>query len=220
MDVFEDPGHPHKGQPVLEKGVKPEEAEAAVILIHGRGATAQSIMTLSDELKEPGICWLAPQASYHTWYPYSFLTPVEQNEPGLSSALTIIAELVDRLLQAGVPRERMVIAGFSQGACLALEFAARNPARYGGVVALSGGLIGAHVLPAQYTGSMNRTPVFLGCSDFDHHIPEERVHASAHIFESLGASVTCKIYEELGHTINENELKHFRTIIKEAKAKR
>ena len=220
MDIFDDPGHPHQGQPVLEKGVKPEEAKAAVILIHGRGATAQSIMTLSNELNEPEVCWLAPQASYHTWYPYSFLTPVEQNEPGLSSALTIIAGLADRLMQAGVPRERIVIAGFSQGACLALEFAARNPARYGGVVALSGGLIGARVLPTQYTGSMHRTPVFLGCSDFDHHIPEERVHASARIFEELQASVTCKIYEGLGHTINDNELKHFRTILTQAKQAR
>lgn len=220
MDIFDDPDHPHQGQPVLEKGVKAEEAEAAVILIHGRGATAQSIMTLKEELNEPGLCWLAPQASYHTWYPYSFLTPVEQNEPGLSSALAIIAGLVDRLMQAGISRERIVIAGFSQGACLALEFAARNPARYGGIVALSGGLIGAHVHADQYTGSMHRTPVFLGCSDFDHHIPEERVHVSAHIFEELQASVTCKIYEGLGHTINENELKHFRTILTQAKRAR
>lgn len=214
--TLEDINHPHKGQPVLEKGRRPEDAAAAVILLHGRGASAESILSLERSLRDTvrsDLAWLAPQANYHTWYPYHFIQPEEKNEPSLTSALKIVEELLERLSAAGIPREKTVIAGFSQGACLSLEYAGRNPGRYGGVLALSGGLIGETVDDAKYQGSMEETPVFLGCSDFDPHIPEDRVHESAEVFERLGADVTKKIYEGLGHTINKDELNYFRAMI-------
>ncbi len=213
--IFDDTTQPHQGQPVIEKGKALDEAKAAVILIHGRGATAESILSLADDVNQPEAAWLAPQASKYTWYPYSFLAPTEQNEPGLSSGLQAIGELIEKVEEAGIPKEKIVLAGFSQGACLSLEFAARNPARYGGVVALSGGVIGPQVENGRYQGSMNGTPVFFGCSDYDHHIPEQRVHESADVFERLEAGVTKKIYSGLGHTVNEDELNHFRNIIKQ-----
>ncbi|MGM0738474.1 MAG: alpha/beta hydrolase [Bacteroidota bacterium] len=211
--MFDDTSKPHQGQPVIEKGVALDQASTAVILLHGRGASAESILTLADEVHRPEAAWLAPQAAHYTWYPFSFLAPIEQNEPGLSSALEMLSELVERIEDADVPKGRIILAGFSQGACLSLEFAARNPARYGGVVALSGGVIGPEVEQGRYNGDMDRTPVFLGCSDYDHHIPEERVHETADLFERLGAGVTKKIYPGLGHTINEDELDHFRKVL-------
>ena len=211
--IFDNTNHTHQGQAVNEKGKALDQASAAVILIHGRGASAQSILSLADEVDQPDAAWLAPQASNFTWYPYSFLAPIEQNEPGLSSGLQVIAELIEITGKAGIPKSKIVLAGFSQGACLSLEFAARHPARYGGVVALSGGVIGPEVEHGRYQGDMEQTPVFLGCSDYDHHIPEERVHESAGVFQRLGADVTKKIYEGLGHTVNEDELNHFREIL-------
>ncbi len=213
--IFDENSQPHQGQPVIEKGKAIKEAKAAVILIHGRGATAESILTLAGEVNLPDAAWLAPQASKYTWYPYSFLAPIEHNEPGLSSGLKVVGELIEKIEDAGIPKERIVLAGFSQGACLSLEFAARNPARYGGVVALSGGVIGPQVENDRYQGSMNGTPVFLGCSDYDHHIPEERVHESAVVFERLEAEVAKKIYSGLGHTVNVDELNHFRNILEQ-----
>ncbi len=211
--IFDNTSDPHQGQPILEKGKNLEDAAAAVILVHGRGASAQSILTLAGEVDRPEAAWLAPQAANYTWYPFSFLAPIEQNEPGLTSALGLLSELVARVEEAGLPKDKIVLAGFSQGACLSLEFAARNPARYGGVVALSGGVIGPELDDARYSGDMAKTPVFLGCSDHDHHIPEERVHESAALFERLGARVVKKIYPGLGHTINEDEIGHFRNIM-------
>ena len=214
--TFEDSNHPHQGQPVLEKGRKPEDASAAVILLHGRGASADSILTLERSLRDTvrsDLAWLAPQANYHTWYPYHFIQPEEKNEPSLTSALKIVGELLERLSAAGIPREKTVIAGFSQGACLSLEYAGRNPGRDGGILALSGGLIGETVDDTKYQGSMDETPVFLGCSDYDPHIPEDRVHESAEVFDRLGADVTKKIYEGLGHTINKDELNYFRKML-------
>lgn len=214
--MLEDSNHPHKGQAVLKKGRRAEDAAGAVILLHGRGASADSIMSLEQSLRDTvrdDLAWLAPQANYHTWYPYHFIQPEEKNEPSLTSALRVVGELLERLSAAGVPQEKTVIAGFSQGACLSLEYAGRNPGRYGGIVALSGGLIGAGIDDSKYQGSMQETPVFFGCSDYDPHIPEERVHESAEVFERLGADVTKKIYEGLGHTINKDELNHFRKVL-------
>ncbi len=213
--IFDKTSSPHQGQPVIEQGKPLKEAAAAVILVHGRGATAESILTLAGEVDRPDAAWLAPQAANYTWYPLSFLAPDDQNEPGLGSALELLSVVVAKVEEAGLPKEKIILAGFSQGACLSLEYAARNPARYGGVVAFSGGVIGPEVDEDRYTGDMAQTPVFLGCSDYDHHIPEKRVHESANLFERLGARVTKKIYPGLGHTINEDELAHFRIIMDE-----
>lgn len=211
--MFDDTSKPHQGQPVIEKGIALDQASTAVILLHGRGASAESILTLADEVHRAEAAWLAPQAVHYTWYPFSFLAPIEQNEPGLTSALEMLSELVERIEGSDIPKSKIILAGFSQGACLSLEFTARNPARYGGVVALSGGVIGPEVEQDRYNGDMDRTPVFLGCSDYDHHIPEKRVHETADLFERLGARVTKKIYPGLGHTINEDELDHFRKVL-------
>jgi phospholipase/carboxylesterase len=196
----------HQGQPVVVAGRPLQEADAAVVMIHGRGASAESILTLAGELGHPELTYLAPQAAGSTWYPNSFLAPLERNEPYLSSALESLEALLARLEAAGIPAERTVLLGFSQGACLSLEFAARHAQPFGGVVALSGGLIGPPGTPREYAGSFGGTPVFLGCSDRDPHIPEERVHESAEIFRQMGARVTARIYPGLGHTVNDDEL--------------
>jgi phospholipase/carboxylesterase len=199
---------PHQGQPILTAGEAVERATGALILIHGRGATAQSIISLSDsdELAQPGLAYLAPQAAGNTWYPYSFLSPIPDNEPYLSSALAAIQDLLDGLSQAGIVPERTMLLGFSQGACLALEFVARHARRYGGVVGLSGGLIGPDDTPREYGGALAGTPVFLGCSDIDPHIPKERVLYSAEVLQGLGGDVTTRLYPHMGHTINQDEL--------------
>src|SRR6202049_336988 len=162
---------PHQGLRVLTAGESLASARAAMILVHGRGATATDILMLAEELAQPGFAYLAPEAANNTWYPNSFLAPLASNEPGLSSGLAVIASLFDSANKAGIPAERTVIVGFSQGACLSLEFVARHARRYGGVIALSGGLIGPDGTPRDYPGSLAGTPVFLGCSDVDPHIP-------------------------------------------------
>jgi len=175
-------------------------------MVHGRGATAESILTLADEFGRPDLAYLAPQAHGYAWYPYSFLFPMEQNEPGLSSGLATLGDLLERITAAGVPPERTILLGFSQGACLSLEFAARNARRYGGVIGLSGGLIGPPGTPRDYAGSLAGTPVFLGCSDRDPHIPRQRVDESAQVLTGLGGEVTERIYPAMGHTVNEDEI--------------
>lgn len=204
---------PHAGQDRPMAGVPPEEADAAVVMVHGRGATAQSILAMSSEIGVEDVVYVAPQAAARTWYPNSFLSPVEQNEPGRSSGLGVIRDILDDLQEAGIPPEQTVVMGFSQGGCLATEFAARNPQRYGGVAALSGGLIGSEIDEDSYEGEMDGTPVFLGCSDRDPHIPEERVHETRRVFESLGCEVDERIYEGMGHTVNDDELAAVRELV-------
>lgn len=205
---------PHQGQPVLAAGKRLENASAAMILVHGRGASAEGILALAAELAHPDFAYLAPQAAGNTWYPHPFMAPIASNEPFLSSALAAVGETLARLSQAGIPAERTILLGFSQGACLALEFAARHPRRYAGVAGLSGGLIGPN--PGQpdassdtqraYSGALDGTPILLGCSEVDFHIPKERVVHSADIFQQLGGQVTLRLYPNMGHTINQDEL--------------
>ena len=206
---------PHAGQPIETAGTALEDATVAVVLVHGRGATARSILQFAGQLPTEGVAYLAPQAARNTWYPQSFLAPVEANEPGRSSGLAIVDRAVERAESAGNPIERVVILGFSQGACLASEYVARNPRRYGGLVALSGGLIGESIDRDEYAGDLAGTPAFLGCSDVDPHIPVERVHETAAVLEGLGADVTTRIYEGMGHGVNEDEIAWVRAFLQE-----
>ena len=205
--------HPHENQPVETAGKGLDGASAAMILLHGRGATAASILMLAQEMQQPAFAYLAPQAAGYTWYPQSFMAPIEQNEPNLSSALALVDDVLARTADGGVPRERTILLGFSQGACLATEYAARNAGRYGGVVAFSGGLIGPPGTPRDYDGDFDGTPFFFGCSDVDPHIPEERVHESAGVVEGMGAAVTTRIYPGMGHTVNQDELQAVRQMM-------
>jgi predicted esterase len=204
---------PHQAEPLVWAGLPPGEASVAVLMVHGRGATAESILELRQELSQPGLAYVAPQAAGYTWYPYSFLAPMEQNEPGLSSGLARIGEALAELEAGGIPPERTVLLGFSQGACLTLEFAARNARRYGGIVGLSGGLIGPPGTLRSYAGSFAGAPVFLGCSDRDPHIPRERVDETAEVLGKMGAEVTERIYPAMGHTVNADEMEAVRKII-------
>lgn len=203
---------PHQGQHVAELN-DPKNAKAAFIMVHGRGASAPGILTLADEIKTDHIYYTAPQASGSTWYPYSFLMPADQNEPGLSSGLQAIFDIRNDLNNKGFSNDRIFILGFSQGACLASEFVARHPDRYAGLFVLSGGLIGDSVNPKNYSGDLKETPVFMGCSDIDPHIPVERVHATEEVLSDLGAFVTKKIYPGMGHLVNHDEIKHIQEII-------
>lgn len=210
IDVADVDG-PHQGQPLEMAGTPLPAAGAAVVLAHGRGATARSILELGREVNREGVALLAPQADGNTWYPNSFLAPVEANEPGRTSGLRAIADAIDEAAAADVPPASTLLVGFSQGACLAGEFVARNPRRYGGLAALSGGLIGESVDREEYLdaeGALEGTPAFLGCSDVDPHIPEARVHETADVLEALGADVTTRIYPGMSHGVNEDELEH------------
>ena len=197
---------PHAGQPVLSAGAPLAEARAAMLLLHGRGASADDILRLADEWDAPGMAFLAPQAAGGSWYPQRFLAPLAANEPWLSSALARVGAVLAQITAAGVPLDRTILLGFSQGACLALEFAARNARRYGGVAGLSGGLIGPDDAPRDYAGSLAGTPIFLGCSDVDFHIPRERVQESRRVLAALGGDVTERLYPGMGHTINRDEI--------------
>lgn len=210
---------PHQNQPIRTAGMALDRAQAVLILIHGRGATAESILTLANELYHPDVAYLAPQAAGNTWYPYSFLAPIPNNEPGISSGIKVVSDLVDETVATGIDYERIVIGGFSQGACLALEFVARSARRYGGVLGFSGGLIGPDSTPRDYAGTLGGTPIFLGCSDIDPHIPKERVELTAQVLSKLGGEVTVRLYPGMGHTVNQDEINFGRSMIKAVAAK-
>ena len=197
---------PHQGGPILTSGAPLATARGALILTHGRGASAESIMSLAPLIGATDLAVFAPQASANTWYPYSFLSPIPQNEPGISSGLQVLRDLVASIETAGIPAERIALAGFSQGACLTLEFTARHARRYGAVIGFSGGLIGPEGTPRDYPGSLDGTPIFLGCSDVDGHIPLARVHESKEVLTQLGAVVDERIYPGMGHLVNEDEI--------------
>lgn len=201
---------PHAGQPVRVAGTLLDEARVAVVMIHGRGASAESILSLAPVLDRDRVAYLAPQASGGTWYPFGFMSPIEQNEPGISSGMRAIERVIERVAAAGIPAERTLLLGFSQGACLAGEFVARHARRWGGLVALSGGLIGPDGTPRDYPGSLERTPVFLGCSDVDPHIPAARVRESADVLAGLGGQVTMRLYPGMGHLVNDDEIDEVR----------
>jgi predicted esterase len=210
---------PHGSRPVVLDGTPLEEAKAAMILVHGRGAAPESILELAHALEPDGFALLAPAAAGNTWYPHSFLAPTEMNEPGLSSALKVLAGLVERCAAEGIPRERIVLMGFSQGACLASEFARRNPGRYGGILVFSGGVIGPPGTDWDTSGgNFEGTPVFLGCSDVDHHVPLERIHDTTRVFEAMGASVDTRIYPGMGHLVNADEVRAGRALLEEVRS--
>jgi predicted esterase len=182
-------------------------------MVHGRGGSARDILGLAGELGLDDVLYVAPQAAGNTWYPYSFLSPIAQNEPWLGSALKHLGRMVDDLGGEGLPAERVALLGFSQGACLSLEFAARHPRRYRAIVGFSGGLIGPPGSPRDYQGGFEGTPVFLGCSDVDPHIPVERVHETADVLGRMRAAVDERIYPGLPHTINEDEIAAARALL-------
>ena len=182
-------------------------------MLHGRGADASDMLRLAEVLAQPNLTYLAPEAAGRSWYPYSFLAPIVRNEPFLSSALHMLDRLLDGVSSEGLELEGVVLLGFSQGACLGLEYAARHARRYGCLVGLSGGLIGAEGTPRDYAGQFAGTSVFLGCSDTDPHIPLDRVHETARVLRSLGAAVTEQIYPGMGHGINDDEIKQVRTLL-------
>ncbi len=181
-------------------------AEKAVIMLHGRGSNAQDILTLSAHLNIDNYVLYAPQATNNTWYPYSFLEAPSENEPWLSSALDLVGTAVEKIINKGITKENIYFTGFSQGACLALEYVTRNAIKYGGVAAFTGGLIGDKIHPENYNGNFDDTPVFIGSSDPDPHIPLERIDDTVEILENMNANVTKKVYENMGHTINEDEI--------------
>jgi predicted esterase len=210
MDGMNDTSHM---PPVIYTGTPPDEATSAMILLHGRGASADNILELADLLPHPGMVYIAPQAPGNSWYPFSFLSPLEQNEPALTRALGVVAALLDDVVTRGVPPERVILAGFSQGACLACEFVVRHPRRYGGLLVFSGGLIGPPGMERHDTGDLARTPAFIGCGDQDSHIPVVRVQESAEILRHLNADLTAEIYPGMGHTINQAEIDHARALV-------
>jgi len=203
---------PHKAMPVVQAGDPLGTARAAMILLHGRGASAEDIMTVAAELTQPGFAYLAPQAAGNAWYPNPFTATLESNEPYLSSALETIETLLARVEET-IPAQRVILLGFSQGACLTLEFAARHARRYGGVVGLSGGLIGPDGTPRDYPGGFDGTPAFLGCSDVDPHIRADRVLEAGEVYKRLGAQATVRLYPGMGHTVSQEEIDSVREIV-------
>jgi len=205
---------PHAGQPVLRYGADMHTARAVMIMVHGRNAGPRNILDLVPVLDRPEFAYLAPAAAGGTWYPVSFMEPREKNEPGISSGLFVIESLVSDLIAHGFPSQRIMLLGFSQGACLTSEFSIRHPRRYGGVIVLSGGLIGAPGTTwDDVTTSLDDTPVFLGCSDIDFHIPAERVRETADVLGRLGGRVDMRLYPGMGHTVNEDELEAVRALL-------
>jgi predicted esterase len=207
------PTGPHANQPVIHLGPQIQKAAGALILLHGRGVSAQSMLGLYDEFGFDNLSVLAPEAAGNTWYPQSFLAPLEANQPYLDSALSKIASIISELLAAKLPGPRIAILGFSQGACLTTEFVARHPHRYGAVMALTGGLIGPPGTPRNYPGSLEGTPVFLGTSDPDPHVPYSRVKETRDVLTKMGAEVDLRRYLGMEHTINQDEVDACRQLL-------
>lgn len=216
MTMTDSTADPHAGTPTGHAGAPLGEGRVVVVLAHGRNAAPPNILELAGAIDVPDVTYLAPAAANRTWYPLSFLADRQQNEPFLSSALARLGAVVAAIEAAGIPRARIVLGGFSQGACLSSEFVYRHPARYGGLLVLSGGLIGPPGTTWDTTGTLDGTPVFLGCSDVDAHIPAPRVQESAAVFERLGAAVTMRLYPGMGHLVNADEIAHARAIVTSA----
>lgn len=205
----------HDPENTIAAGAPIESAGAAVILVHGRGATPESILPLAEAFGRNDIHYLAPRATQNTWYPNSFLAPIKMNEPWLSSALSVLAALVDRLAGEGFSSDRIGIVGFSQGACLTSEFIARNARRYGMAGILTGGVIGPPGTPRNYPGSLNGTPVFIGSSDIDPHVPLERIKETTTALSRLGAKVDERIYPRMGHIVNDDEVRAVQALLQQ-----
>ncbi len=208
-----DAGDPHGGQPVRVMGTPLSDARVAVVMLHGRGASAESILTLAPLLAMDGVAFLAPQAAGGTWYPSGFMASIAANEPGMTSGMRAVTRVLHQLAAVRISPERTILLGFSQGGCLVAEYAARHAQRYGGVASLSGGLIGPDGTPRDYAGTLDGTPVFLGCSDVDGHIPARRVRESAEVLRRLGGEVTMRLYPAMGHLINDDEIATVRAMI-------
>lgn len=203
----------HQEQHMFHYGAVLDDADAVMIMIHGRGASAKDILSLAYEFDLPNLAYIAPQAKNNSWYPYSFLSPIENNEHELSSALALIGSTIEMILQKGFTSDQIYLLGFSQGACLSLEFVARNSKKYSGIFGLSGGLIGPEVKLEKYSGNLEGTEIFLGCSDIDPHIPVERVHQTEEVFKKLNANVTKRIYKGMAHTVNQDEIDFIKSVI-------
>jgi phospholipase/carboxylesterase len=201
---------------IIAAGKKLTDAKKVLIMIHGRGGSAEDILSLSSHLNVKDYALLAPQATNNTWYPYSFMVPPAQNEPWLSSALQLLKEIVNDIVSGGVSSSQVYLLGFSQGACLTLEFVTRNAMKYGGIAAFTGGLIGDKIYPENYKGDFDSTPVFIGTSNPDPHVPVERVYATSNILKRMNAQVTEKVYDNMGHTINKDEIDNSNKLIFES----
>ena len=204
---------PHAGQPVVEAGVALGQAPAVVIMVHGRNAGPANILDLAKRFERPHFTYLAPAAAGGTWYPFSFMAEIASNEPGISSGIEALSALVTRVENAGIPKARIVLAGFSQGACLTSEFAIRHASRFGGVLIFTGGAIGPDGTTWDSARNFGGTPVFLGCSDRDVHVPESRARETADVFRRLGADVTLRIYPGMGHVVNDDEIAFARNVL-------
>jgi predicted esterase len=204
---------PHGRNPLTFAGEPLASAKIAMVMVHGRGASAAKIMTLVPPLAMPGVAFVAPEAEGGTWYPYGFMSPIPANEPGITSGMRAITRAIETIEAAGIPREKIVMLGFSQGACLASEYVARHAQRYAGLAALSGGVIGPDGTPRNYAGTLAGTPCFFGCSDIDGHIPASRVEESANVMRALGGSVTVRLYPGMGHLVNDDEIEEVRAMM-------
>ncbi len=207
---------PHRGAPVSRLGAPIEKAIGAVIMLHGRGASADDILNLAQAMYHPELAYLAPTAAGNSWYPYSFLAPRVQNEPFLSSALKKVEAIVASAIQAGLPTDRIVICGFSQGACLSTEYVATHPARYAGLIAFTGGLIGPLEMQLNYSGDLHETPAFVGSSDPDPHVPWSRVEQSADVLTAMNAKVNLRRYPGMAHTVSAEEVRLAKEILAQA----
>jgi len=211
-----DPDDPHANQPIHLIGTPLAEAVGAVILLHGRGGSAEDILNLGRAMYQPKLAYLAPSAADNAWYPYTFLSPREKNEPWLGSALKKVESVIKLANDAGIPTERIILGGFSQGACLTSEFAATHPARYAGLLAFTGGLIGPEDMALNYAGDLQGTPAFLGSGDTDPYIPWTRVQQTADVLTAMKANVTLRCYPGRPHTVGGDEIQFGRKMIAEA----